>query len=315
MEQMQSVIIGEYGGPEVLRFETVDVPAPVPTEVQVRVDYAGINPVDGKTRQGGKMGAVAGGPPLPLGWDVAGTVTEVGMGVTRFAVGDRVYGMPRFPYPAAAYSEYLTAPARQLVEVPAGLSLSTAAAVPLPATTAYQIVVDVAEVRAGQRVLVLGASGAVGRFAVQLAKGRGAHVIGTASTGKLAGLTDLGVDQAIDYTSQRFEDAVDAVDVVIDLVGGEYSERAISVTAAGGLVVSVPSGDKSELAARAAAAGVRLTGMIVEPDHVALEAVSAGIEAGTISVAEPEVLPFAEVAAAHRKLDAGAGRMVLRVRG
>ncbi len=165
------------GGPEVLEVVDVPRPEPGPTEVLVRVAAAGVNPVDWKVRA---RGGFLGDPPFTVGWDVAGVVEEVGIGVTRFAAGDRVFGMPRFPREAAAYAEYATSPSRQLARTPDGLSDVEAGAMPLAALTAWQALVETADVRPGSRVLVNGAAGGVGHLAVQIAKARGAYVIGTA---------------------------------------------------------------------------------------------------------------------------------------
>lgn len=310
---MRAVVQNEFGGPEVLTLSGRDVPQPLPTEVQVEVHYAGVNPVDAKTREGASVAMAMGGFPLTVGWDVAGIVSQLGAGVTRFAVGDRVYGMPRFPRACGAYAQYVTAPSRQLVKVPSTLDLKTAAAVPLPATTAWQIVVDVAAVGVGQRVLILGAGGSVGRFAVQIAKHRGAHVIGTARGDQLGDLAGMGLDEGIDYTRTEFEQLASAVDVVIDLVGGSHTRRAVAVTKNGGMVVSVPSGRDVGLDAAAAEAGVTVTGLIVEPDRVALEGVSAMIDGGLCIVPAPHVFDLDQVVEVHERLAKGAAKMVLEV--
>jgi NADPH:quinone reductase-like Zn-dependent oxidoreductase len=186
------------GGPEVLEYVDVERPEPQPTEVLVRVRAAGVNPVDWKTRA---RGAFLGEPPFTVGWDVAGTVEEVGRGVTRFAPGDRVFGMPRFPKEAAAYAEYATSPSRQLARTPDALSDVEAGALPLAALTAWQALVETAAVGRGERVVILGAAGGVGHLAVQIAKSRDAYVIGTASASKHAFLAALGADEVVDYTT------------------------------------------------------------------------------------------------------------------
>ncbi len=194
---MRSVRQSTVGGPEVLELVEVPRPAPGPTEVLVRVAAAGVNPVDWKVRA---RGGFLGEPPFTVGWDVAGEVEEVGFGVTRFAPGDRVFGMPRFPREAAAYSEYVTSPSRQLARIPENVSDIEAAALPLAGLTAWQALVETADVQPGQRVLILAAAGGVGHLAVQIAKARGAYVLGTARAAKHAFLRELGVDEAIDYT-------------------------------------------------------------------------------------------------------------------
>lgn len=312
--QMRAVVQHEFGGPEVLSFEEIDIPQPLPTEVQAEVAFAGVNPVDGKVRVGLSVAAAMGGFPFTIGWDFAGVVSQLGIGVTRFAVGDRVFGMPRFPRAGGSYAEYLTAPARHLVKVPGSLDLSTAAAVPLPATTAYQALVDVAQVQAGQTVAVLGASGAVGSFAVQIARALGANVIGTARGESVSALRELGIDRVIDTDIQSLEDEIADADVVLDLIGGEFSARALDLVRTGGLVVSIPSGDKSALLAEAERTGKRLIGFIVEPDRMALEYVANLIEQGQLIVPTPIVMNLSDAVEVHRRLDVGTGKTVLRVK-
>jgi NADPH:quinone reductase-like Zn-dependent oxidoreductase len=312
---MRSVIQRSFGGPEVLEITEVPVPSPLPTEVLVAVHFAGVNPVDAKVRIGKSVAQAMGGLPLTVGWDVAGVVEELGVGVTRFRPGDRVLGFPHFPRAAGAYAEYVTAPSRQFVRVPDNLDLLSASGVPLSGTVAWQIIVDVAQVTEGQIVLILGAGGTVGRFALQIAKSRGARVVGTDTGERLAELGGLGLDEGIDFKTTDFESVIDNVDVVVDLVGGEYSYRAIKVTRPGGLVVKVPSGGLGELVGAAEAAGVRVTDIIVEPDRLALESVVALIESGHVKVATPRAYPFEQVVEVHRILDAGApyGKMALQI--
>lgn len=178
---MKAVLQREYGGPEVLQIEEVDKPEPIPTEVQVRVHAAGVNPVDFKTRSGRGVSGVLGEFPVCLGWDVSGVVTEVGLGVTRFAVGDEVFGMPWFPREAGAYAEYVTAPSRHFAPKPHVLTHEEAGALPLAALTAWQIVVDTVRVQDGDEVLVHGAAGGVGHLVVQIARARSARVIAHAA--------------------------------------------------------------------------------------------------------------------------------------
>ncbi|MET9168567.1 NADP-dependent oxidoreductase, partial [Streptomyces cellulosae] len=258
---MHAVTIKEFGGPEVLTPEDVARPEPLPTEVLVRVHAAGVNPVDWKTRAGQGMAGLQTFP-LILGWDVSGVVEQVGFGVTTLQPGDEVYGMPWFPRAGGAYAEYVTAPARQWARKPATVDHVHAAAVPLAALTAWQILVDTAHVQAGQRVLITAAAGGVGHFAVQFARHLGAHVIATASAARHPWLKDLGADETVDYTTTPFEEAAAGVDVVVDLVGDAYgrtSTRALQTLSPGGLLIAVPGGVSPELAAGAAAGGVRGT--------------------------------------------------------
>ncbi|MFH9424703.1 NADP-dependent oxidoreductase [Streptomyces sp. NPDC017529] len=315
---MRAITQDSFGGPEVLHLTQVSRPEPLPTEVLVRVRSAGVNPIDWKTRSGGGMAGVLGDPPFTVGWDVSGVVEEVGFGVHTVEVGDEVYGMPWFPRQAGAYGEYVTAPARQFARKPAALDHDHAAAVPLAALTAWQSLVDAARVEAGQRVLVHAAAGGVGHFAVQFAKHLGAHVIGTARTAKHDWLRSLGADELVDYTEERFEDAVRDVDVVIDLVGDEHertSTRSLRTLRPGGTLIAVPSGVSPDLVEAARAQGVRASGFLVEPDGAALARIGGLVDAGAVTVEVEDVLPLAEAAQAHRRGEEGRtrGKLVLRV--
>ncbi|MFI5983331.1 NADP-dependent oxidoreductase [Streptomyces sp. NPDC051555] len=306
---MRAVVVSQWGGPEVLTETTIDRPEPGPTEVLVRVHAAGVNPVDWKTRASGALiewGAV----PVP-GWDVSGTVEAVGMGVTLFAPGDEVFGMPHFPKQAGAYAEYVTAPSRHFVRKPAALDHVAAAALPLAALTAWQALVDTADVRPGQRVLVHAAAGGVGHFAVQIAKARGAYVIGTASAAKHDVLRELGADELIDYRSADFAEVVRDVDVVLDTIGGDYGRRSLEVLRPGGHLVTIAGAEGFD----AEAAGVRLSVLLVEPDRQGLIALAALAEEGALRPLIDTVLPLAEAAKAHELGELGrtTGKIVLTV--
>lgn len=263
------------------------------------------------------MAPVLGRPPFVLGWDVSGVVEAVGFGVTTLKTGDEVYGMPWFPRAAGGYAEYVTAPARQFTRKPATVSHEQAAAVPLAALTAWQALVDTADVRAGQRVLVHAAAGGVGHFAVQFAKHLGAHVIATASSARYAWLGELGAEEVIDYTAVPFEDVVSDVDVVIDLVGDSHdrtSQRSLEVLRPDGLLVAVPAGASPELAAAAQDRGVRVTPFLVEPDGPALARIAGLIDAGEVMVEVEEVFPLEQATQAHARGENGRtrGKLVLR---
>ncbi|GGW99547.1 NADPH:quinone reductase [Streptomyces malachitofuscus] len=313
---MRAVTVGEFGGPEVLTVEQVARPAPLPTEVLVRVHAAGVNPVDWKTRAGQGMAGLQ-TLPLILGWDVSGVVEEVGFGVTTLAPGDEVYAMPWFPRPAGGYAEYVTAPSRQFARKPSSVGHAEAAALPLAALTAWQALVDTAHVQAGQRVLVHAGAGGVGHLAVQIARHLGAEVVATARESRHAWLKELGADETIDYSRQRFEDVAGEVDVVIDLMGGQEATdvRSVAVTRPGGLVVSVPGGVSAELADAAARAGVRTSPVLVEPDGAALTTIAGLVDAGALRVEIERVFPLDRAAEAHRQGETNRtrGKLVLNV--
>jgi NADPH:quinone reductase-like Zn-dependent oxidoreductase len=311
-DTMRAMIIDRFGGPDVLTLADRPRPRPGPTEILVRVRAAGVNPVDWKTRAGNGIPGVLGDPPIVLGWDVAGVVEEVSLGVTRFAPGDRVFGMPHFPREAGAYAEYVVAPSRQFARVPDGLDLVAAATLPLAALTAWQALVDTAGVGAGHTVLVHGAAGGVGHLAVQIAKARGARVIGTSRAARHALLRALGVDEAIDYTAGPFEKQIGDVDIALDPVGGDYGVRSIDVLKPGGQLVRV-SGGGPDVAAAAARAGVRHTSILVEPDGAALDGIAALVRAGQLRPVIAGTFPLADAAEAHRVGEEGhiAGKLVL----
>jgi NADPH:quinone reductase-like Zn-dependent oxidoreductase len=307
---MRAIRQQSFGGPEVLQLVDVDRPEPGPTEVLVRVRAAGVNPVDWKCRAApGFLRA----PPFTVGWDVSGVVEAAAVGVNRFAPGDEVFGMPRFPGEAGAYAEYVTAPSRQLARKPARLSHVEAAGLPLAGLTAWQILVETADVRPGQRVLVTAAGGGVGHLAVQVAKARGAYVIGTARGVKHQFLRELGADEVIDYTATDVAGATGDLDVVVDLLGGQSSVRAVPTLRPGGLLVPVTGGGDPGIHKAAAAHGVRVARFLVEPDHAGLEGLAALVDAGQLRVEIDTVLPLADASKAHELGEAGRtrGKIVL----
>ncbi len=311
---MKAIVQQELGGPEVLRACEVEAPDPIPTEVQVRVRAAGVNPVDLKTRMGRGMSFVIGPPPFTVGWDVCGEVTAVGGGVTRFQVGDEVFGMPWFPREAAAYAEYVTAPSRHFEHKPHALSVEEAGALPLAGLTAWQVVVDTLRVQDGDDVLIHGAAGGVGHLAVQVAAARGANVFATARSEQADFLAELGAARTFDYRDDDFDSHLSELDSVIDLTG-ICGERSLSVMRPGATLVSVPSGIKPELHQLAEEAKKRATGILVEPDPVGLAGLCDLIEQGKLEIEVAEVFDLEQAADAHRLAEAGhgAGKIVLQV--
>ncbi|MFE0191520.1 NADP-dependent oxidoreductase [Streptomyces sp. NPDC058989] len=290
------------GSPDVLKVVEVPRPQPGRGEILVRVHAAGVNPADWKTRDRGVF-ANGAKPPFTLGFDVSGVVAETGDGVTLFQSGDEVFGMPRFPHPAGAYAEYVTAPARHFARRPKGLDHIQAGALPLASLTAWQALVDTAHIQPGQRVLVHAAAGGVGHLAVQIAKARGAHVIGTASAAKHELLRSLGADELVDYRTEDFAETVRDVDVVLDSLGGESWARSLRTLRPGGTLISILPLDGTFPHQEAEAAGVRAVFMLVEPDQAGLHVIADA------------VFPLEEAAAAHTLGEAGrtTGKIVLSV--
>ncbi|MFB4311661.1 NADP-dependent oxidoreductase [Actinomadura sp. GTD37] len=305
---MRAVRQDVLGGPDVLEIVEVDRPEPGPTEVLVRVRAAGLNPTDWKHRAGGGL---LGEPPFVLGWDVSGVVERTGAGVTIHKPGDEVFGMLRYPFEGGSHAEYVTAPSRTFAAKPSAVDHVQAGALPLAALTAWQALVDTAEVREGQRVLVHAAAGGVGHLAVQIAKARGAYVLGTASAPKHGFLRRLGVDEPIDYRAVDFTEVAENVDVVLDTIGGDYGPRSLRVLRPGGVLVSLVLSRLADIAAD----GVRAETLLVEPDHHALTQIAALAEAGTLRAEIDSVFPLEDAAKAHERGDTGrvTGKIVLTV--
>ena len=293
---MRAVQVTRYGGPEVLSLTRLERPSPISTEVLVRVIAAGVNPVDCKTRRGEGVARWVGPPPFVPGWDVAGVVESTGYGVTRFKVGDAVYGMPRFPRQAGGYAEYVTAPSHQFAPIPTNISPIEAAALPLAALTAWQCLVGVARLCAGQTVLVHGASGGVGHLAVQIARALGATVIATGSRNDREALSARNVD------------------VAVDLAGSE-TETLVETLRDGGLLLAVANGADDSVIAGCSRRGIRVEQPLVEPDGHDLEEISKLVESGKLKVNVEDVMPLAQAAEAHERLEKGGrrGKLVLEI--
>jgi NADPH:quinone reductase-like Zn-dependent oxidoreductase len=307
---MRAIVCTEAGGPEVLQLREVPTPEPGPGEVRVRVEAAGVNPIDWKTRSGLGPYASFGGRPFTVGWDVAGVVDTPGGGL---AVGDPVLGMAKFPSPEGAYAEYVCVPADQLRRRPDDLSVVEAAALPLAGMTAWQSLVEVGALRDGQRVLIHAAAGGVGHLAVQIAKARGAHVIGTASGPKLELLRELGCDEVVDYRSEAFEKVLEPVDLVYDLVGGETAVRSFDLVAPGGLLICLPTLAVDAAVKAAESRGVRASGAYVRAGGSGLSDLLDLHGRGQLRILVDRTFPLGQAAEAHRYGERGGttGKIVL----
>ncbi|MGP4083711.1 NADP-dependent oxidoreductase [Streptomyces sp. KR55] len=309
---MRAISQDVLGGPEVLKEVRIERPAPRPNEVLVRVRAAGVNPTDWKHRA---SGGFLGQPPFVLGWDVSGVVEATGIGVALFKPGDEVFGMLPYPFGHGSHAEYVTGPARAFALKPAGIDHAQAGALPLVSLTAWQALVERADVQPGQRVLIHAAAGGVGHVAVQIAKARGAYVIGTASAGKHDFLREIGVDEAIDYRTTDFAEAVRDVDVVLDTIGGETAVRSLRVLRPGGLVVSILPVGSDDFYEEAERLGVRAVRMLVDADHTGMNAIAGLVEDGRLHATIAGTFPLAEAAKAHALGDTGrtTGKLVLLV--
>ncbi|MBY8862288.1 NADP-dependent oxidoreductase [Nocardia sp. CA2R105] len=293
---MKAIRHTSFGGPEVL--ETVEVPRPTPRpeQVLIRMGATSVNPVDWKMRSGSSP--VAGDPPFPVGFDVSGTIVEVGDAVVEFRPGDNVFGM--VPSRTGTHSEYVLARTEGLALRPTGLDDVHAAALATAGLTAWQGL-KLSGLRPGERILIHGAAGGVGHLAIQFAKVRGAHVTGTARTANHDFLRALGADDLIDYTAVDFAAVVSAVDVVLDMVGGEYGERSLSVLRPGGRYIATRDCD-----ARSDPRHQRVNG---RPSSSDLAEIGKLVAAGQVQIHVDQMISLDEIVEAHRIAESG------RVRG
>lgn len=284
---MKAVVINEYGNNDVVNLVEKEIPQPAAHEILVKVHTAGVNPVDWRIRSGAgvRFGLTL---PIPLGSEIAGTIEKLGSGVTCFNVGDAVYGKIR----TGGFAEYAIAHEDDLAYKPLHLDFTQAAAIPLAALTAWQAMFDLAKLTSGQRILITGASGGVGSLAVQLAKAKGAYVIGTASSHNEDFVKQLGVDEFVDYTRQNFAEVIKGVDVVFDTVGGETYQQAFTTLKAGGYFVTAvefPSEDQR------ATYGDHLARVFCKSDPEDLAAISALVDSGQLIPHIATVLPLTAI--------------------
>jgi NADPH:quinone reductase len=315
MATMKAVQIYEPGDVDVLKYEDVERPEPQKGEVLVRVRAVGINLVDCVTREHGLMSTGTKVLPYVVGWDISGEVVALGEGVTAFAIGDEVYGMPRFPNEAKAYSEYITSPVADLALKPRKLTHQEAAGVPLAGLTAWQALFDTAHLQAGQTVFISGGAGGVGHYAIQLAKWKGARVITTTSTRNVEFVRDLGADVVIDYTRQAFTSVIRDIDVVLDTIGGDVLRNSFKVVKHGGLIVSLPLHLGVEALGNQLAPqhGVEFAVVRVHPSGEQMAALAKVADAGRLKTYVDAVFPLKDVAQAHKLSEGGhvRGKLVL----
>ncbi len=309
MATMKAVVVHEYGGPEVLRYEDAPKPSLAEGDVLIRVEATGVNPGEAKIRQGDF--AEYHTLPFILGYDVAGTVAEVARGVVDAQVGDVVYTNCDSTR-NGGYAEFVAVRASEVAPRPRTLDAVQAASVPLAGLTAWQALADAAHLAPGQRVLVHGAGGAVGSFAVQFAKVIGGTVVATASEADLEYVRGIGADTVVDYKTQRFEDYAEDMDVVLDTIGGEMGKRSFAVLKPGGLLITFSSPPDTQAAE---ARGVRTHFMGVEPNAAQLGQIADLIDSGRVQTRVGLVLPLPEARQAHERMALGGtrGKIVLTV--
>ncbi len=307
---MMAARIHEFGPPSVIVIEDTPRPAPGPGELLVRVAAAGVGPWDALIRE--HKSAVKIPLPLTLGSDLSGVIEEAGPGVSGFQAGDKVYGVTN-PNFCGAYAEYALASATMVARRPSGLSYIEAASVPVVAVTAWQMLFDYAQGKAGQTVLIHGGAGSVGAYAIQLASQAGLRVVATASPEDKALVQTLGATTVIDYKNVKFEEVVPPVDIVVDTVGGETRERSFRIIKPGGVLVSSVS---QPLSGSDPSNGVRYVFFLVEVTTGRLDKITSLFDQGKLIARVGTVLSLQQAQTAHEML-AGAphksGKIVLSV--
>ena len=304
---MKAIRIHSYGHSDQMKLEETPRPAIRQDEALIRIRAAGVNPVDWKIREGFLKDIQRASFPLTLGQDFAGEIVEVGKDIRDFKVGDKVFG-----FASGAYAEYTTLSARELVRMPASTDAATAASLPTPGLTAFQLIVDVVQATPNLRILIHGAAGGVGSIAVQLARSKGALVSATASALDIPYLQSLGATQIIDYRSERFEQKLKDMDAVIDLIGGETLARSYPVLKPGGIIVSaVAKPDDAELQKR----NLRGQSFVMKRDPSQLVQLAALVDQGVVKPKVSQVLPLSDAPRAHELSQKGKskGKIVLQV--
>jgi NADPH:quinone reductase-like Zn-dependent oxidoreductase len=289
---MKAVRVHQYGGPQGLTLDEIPQPIPGNGQVLVRVRAAGVNPIDWKIRGGYMKDVMPLQLPVTIGFDFSGEIESPGPGVTQFKKGDPVFGTAK-----GTFAEYVVTGLAEVASKPASLDYAHAASVPVAAKTAWQALFDVGGLTPGGKVLIHGAAGSVGSFAVQLAKAKGIHVYGTASARNHAYLKELSVDEPIDYQTTKFEDVARNVDVVLDTQGGETQRRSFAALKKGGTLVSIVQPPSQEEAAKY---GVKATFLGSQPNVEQLTEIARLVDAGKLKTTVEAVLPLED---ANRALD------------
>lgn len=324
---MRAARIHRYGPPEVFRIDEVPEPTPGPRDLLVEVRASSVNPVDYKIRSGGQRALIHYRLPWTLGLDFSGVVKKVGEKVTRFEVGDEVYGSPTHRRPGC-YAEYTLVDERQAGRKPRNLSHREAASIPLVGLTAWGAVVVKGRLRAGQKAFIMAGSGGVGTFAIQLAKGLGAYVATTCSARNVELVRSVGADEVIDYNETRFEDVLSDYDFVLDAIGGETREAALRILKRGGhlatMIGGFPAASKKHgpvlgpLVALGQLASLTFRGTVIHGVHIhhvlrdsdgrLLDPITRRIEAGAIRPVIDRVYPLEQIVEAHTYIETGRAR-------
>lgn len=308
---MKAVRIHNYGNSDVLEIEDIPLPDYAEDDVLIKIYATSVNPVDWKIREGFFQGMIPHILPLTLGWDVSGVVANIGSKVKRFKIGDEVYTKPSIER-NGSYAEYIAVKENIVDFKPKSITHLEAASIPLAGLTAWTALVKTAEIQPGQKVLIHAAAGGVGSLAVQIAKGKGCHVIGTASEKNIGFVLNLGAHEAIDYRNQDFSLLLKDVDVVLDTIGGKTLDNSWKVLKQGGILVSLTGQPDPEMAKQF---NVRSSSIFAQPDVSILEHLRNLIDTGNLRPVVGSVFTLDEIKQAHDLSQSGRtrGKIVIKI--
>jgi NADPH:quinone reductase-like Zn-dependent oxidoreductase len=303
---MKAILLEKTGGVENFLIKDVKKPAAKENEVLISVKAIGVNPVDFKARANEDLLNSLTGEQRPaiIGWDVSGTIVAIGNNITKFKIGDNVFGMINFPGSGNAYAEFVAAPEDHLVKIPKNISFEEAAATTLAAVTALQALKP--RVKKSDRVLIHAGSGGVGHFAIQIAKSLGAYVITTSSAKNKDFVLSLGADEHIDYGSQKFEEILTDIDFVLDMFNGDILLNSIKITKNGGVIISLPTADFSdEVLKLAKERNVDVSFTVVQSNGDDMNTLKNMLESGTLKPHISKTFAFEKMGDAHLQLESG----------
>lgn len=315
---MKAIILNEAGSVDNLRYIETSKPTIKSNEVLVKTISLSVNVIDYKVRSNdGALNWILGADrPAIIGWDLSGTIVEVGDDVTDFKIGDAVFGMANFPGKGNAYAEFVAVPSAHLILKPTNVSHQEAASATLAALTAWQTLVERGNVKKGDKVLIHRASGGVGHYATQIAKHFGAYVIGISSAKNREFVLQNGADKHIDYTTENFQDIVSDVDFVLDTIGGDTILKSLDITKQGGTIVSIASSNLSnEELEKAKSKDVNLSFLLVQSSGENMLQLSQLMEKGILKSHIFKTFTFDQMGDAHLYLEKGrtVGKIVVNI--
>jgi NADPH:quinone reductase-like Zn-dependent oxidoreductase len=307
---MKAMVLKDFGGVENFIIEEIPEPQIQPNEVLVRVKAIGIDQIDIKTRKGSGMAPRYNKEqPIILGWDISGIVVKTGNEVEDFKISDEVFGTINFPGVGRSYAEYAVASTDQIARKPENITHLEAAAATQSPLTAWQALVDEGEIKEGDKILIHGAAGGVGNYAVQIARYFNTYVIGTARSEDKEFLTELGINQIIDYTTQRFDESDNKFDLILDTIGGENFERSLKVLKPEGRIVLLPSDKKEEAEKAAKKHNIKhYSHILMHSSGIGMKQIAEMLANNSMRVLVNKIFPFEQIPQAHQQMESGGNK-------